>query len=472
MKIVSLFALSFLLSIALKAQDFPGLRTSNYGGVSSVFFNPANIADSRHRWDFTLFNISTAVGNNKASFQLRDIGRTLDADSIKNKIFSEGTGTSSGFASAVVQGPSVFFNFNNKSALAITSRARVMTNIIDIDSKLAEQLIDETDDHTGFPYTISSSNNMVVNVNGWTEFGVSYAREAYAKGNHYLKGGISLKYLAGAANAAININNLNGTLALDAVTNEPYLTNSRGAIGLSFGGINTSDIEADDLLQFKSRGFGADLGFVYEYRPDTAGAMRNNSGELRRDLNKYKFRIGLALLDVGSIKYDRDLSRSGSYGINISAAQRFYLSALADAGIDDFKDTLNKYPQYFTPDGGMSEPTYNVSLPTTLQLNVDYHFQKGLYVNLATQFALTNSRTKVYNSQYYTSIALTPRFENRGIGVYLPLAYNSLTQFTAGAAFRLGPLFIGSGSVLSAALGSSKQADVLIGLHFGSLQKN
>jgi hypothetical protein len=36
----------------------------------------------------------------------------------------------------------------------------------------------------------------------------------------------------------------------------------------------------------------------------------------------------------------------------------------------------------------------------------------------------------------------------------------------------LGPLFIGSGSLLTAAFGDSKQADFYFGLHFAGLQKN
>ncbi|HUC80536.1 MAG TPA: DUF5723 family protein [Flavisolibacter sp.] len=465
MRFVAFLALGLLSTVTALAQDFPGIRTSNYAGVSSVFANPANIADSRHRWDFSLFNISTVVGNNKASFNLKDIGRTLNADSIKNNVFAEGTGNSNGAISAVVQGPSVFFNLNKKSALGITTRARVMSNIVDIDSKLAKQLIDDTENDTGFPYTITSANKMVVNANAWTEFGLSYAREIYSSGNHYLKGGISLKYLAGAANTSIHIDNLRATLNEDLIGDDVYLANSSGNIGLNYGGVSTSNFEAKDLLSFESTGFGADLGFVYEYRPDVSLAER-------RDLNKYKFKVSLAVLDIGSIKYQRDLSRSGGYGINISGAERFYLSALADAEIDDYKDTLNKYPQYFTPNASMSQSKYTVALPSTLQLNVDYHFHKGLYVNLDTQLALTNSSKNVNNSQYYTSVALTPRFESKGVGVFLPMTYNSLTAFTAGAAFRLGPLFIGSGSILSAAIGSSKQADFIFGLHFGSLQKS
>ena len=48
-----LLLLIFLQSVS--AQDFPGFRTGNYTGVNGVFFNPANIADSRYRWDFNLF---------------------------------------------------------------------------------------------------------------------------------------------------------------------------------------------------------------------------------------------------------------------------------------------------------------------------------------------------------------------------------------------------------------------------------
>lgn len=452
------------------AQDFSGYKTGNYTGVNGVFSNPANIADSRYRWDFTLLNFSTSIGNNKASFRLKDLGRTLDGDSIKNKIFSENAGASSGLVSVVVQGPSLFFNLNKKSAIALTTRARLMTNITDIDGKLAKQLTDGNDD-IGFPYTISSSQNMVFNVNGWTEFGVSYAREIVDKGRNYFKGGITLKYLAGAANAYINIDKLNATINNDVVKDEAYLTNASGRIGLGFGGINLSNFEAADLLKFQSTGIGGDIGFVYEYRPDIEKA-KTESGATRRDLNKYKLRIGIALLDVGSIKYNRDISRSGSYAIHVSNAQRFYLSALANAGIDEFKDTLNKYPQFFTPDANDNAESYSVSLPTTLQLNADYNFMGGLYVNLAAQFALTNSHDKPFNSRYYNAVTITPRFEGKRFGFYLPLSYNSLTQFTGGASLRFASFFIGSGSILSAAVGSSKQADIFMGVHFGSLQKH
>ncbi|MEJ7914381.1 MAG: hypothetical protein WKF70_14585, partial [Chitinophagaceae bacterium] len=71
-----------------------------------------------------------------------------------------------------------------------------------------------------------------------------------------------------------------------------------------------------------------------------------------------------------------------------------------------------------------------------------------------------------------SSFTLTPRYEGKAFGVYLPINHNSLTQFNAGLSLRAGPLFLGSGSILSAVLGDSKQADFHIGLRFGGLQKD
>jgi hypothetical protein len=60
--------------------------------------------------------------------------------------------------------------------------------------------------------------------------------------------------------------------------------------------------------------------------------------------------------------------------------------------------------------------------------------------------------------------------ETRHLGVYLPLSYNTLSKFNAGLALRAGPVFLGSGSILGALLGHSKDASVFIGVHIGILR--
>ncbi|HRO71310.1 MAG TPA: DUF5723 family protein, partial [Chitinophagaceae bacterium] len=86
------------------------------------------------------------------------------------------------------------------------------------------------------------------------------------------------------------------------------------------GGVNISDFDADKLTSFQSTGFGGDIGFVYEYRPGHE-KYKLDSNNYRRDLNKYKFRIGMALLDIGSVKYKRDMQRSGAYDIEVNSGR-------------------------------------------------------------------------------------------------------------------------------------------------------
>ena len=459
------------ISQTVSAQDFPGYRAGNYTGVNGVFFNPANIADSRYRWDFNLFSLSTSVGNNQASFKLKNIADTFNDDSLIHQFIGKNAGASSGNVSANIHGPSLLFNTGKKGAIALTSRARVMINAIDIDGKLADKIMEDSENDPELPYTINSASNMRVSVNAWSEFGLSYGRVLKDSGKHFFKGGITVKYLAGVANGYVNIDKLKATIDEDPVDFDGYMQNASGRMELGLGGINISDFDADKLTSFQSTGFGADIGFVYEYRPDHE-KYKLDSTSWRRDLNKYKFRIGLALLDIGSIKYERDMQRSGAYDININGAEKLYLRQFDEVEIDSLKGFFDKNPQFFTPAAGNNEKNYKVGLPTTLHIDADYHFHRGFYVNLSGQLSLVNTKNKPYNSQYYSSFSLTPRFEGRGIGLYLPLSYNKLTNFNVGVSLRLGPLFIGSGSLLTALMSDSKQADVHVGLRFGGLQKN
>jgi hypothetical protein len=147
------------------------------------------------------------------------------------------------------------------------------------------------------------------------------------------------------------------------------------------------------------------------------------------------------------------------------------LQELDGVEFDNLKEFFDDRPQFFNPAATNQETTYKVSLPTTLQLEADYHVASGLYVNLAGQIPLTKTGSKSFSNRTYTSVSLTPRFENKRFGIYLPLNYNELTSFNAGASVRLGPLFLGSGSILSALMSSSKQADVHLGLRVGILKR-
>jgi hypothetical protein len=451
-----IFLLLGLFSVVMvNAQEFPGYRSGNFTGVNGVFFNPANIAGSNYRFDINLFSIHSFVGNNQADFSLRSISSSFNGDTLKKKLFSGSNGPVSAMASVVVNGPSFMFNINEKTAIAITTRGRTMANVIDLDGKLAEQIIDDVDFSTTLPYSVSSSNDMRVAVNAWAEIGLSLGRVFMNQGSHHLKGGATIKYLGGAGNGYLNISNLNARID-DDLLGSAYLSNTTGRIQAGFGGVDIANIQASDFLKMKNPGLGFDLGMVYEYH--TTPGM------------PYKLRAGLSILDIGSIKYKKDQLRSGDYGLDITGSERFYFSELEGKDIDQYNDVFKSKPQFFTP-LGTGAADYSVSLPTTIQAELDYAFSQRFFAGLSAQLPLALVSDQVYNSRNYSSITLTPRFEGRVFGVYLPVNYNSLTDFNAGFSFRAGPLFFGSGSILTALLGSSKQADGHIGIRFGGLKK-
>ncbi|WP_317043087.1 DUF5723 family protein [Chitinophaga jiangningensis] len=375
---------------------------------------------------------------------------------MKSQLFGANSGTTKALVNAQVYLPSFMFKVKHFT-FAFTSRARVMANIADLNGKLADKVSSDFSDDPELPYTITSNDKMRVSMNGWVEYNLSTAREIIHLGPHYVKGGVTIKYMTGVGNGSLQIDNLHGTLIEDEGAQDVALTNATGKIGTNFAGISFTDFEAGDLTRFVGHGVGFELGAVYEYRPG--------------DSKDYKLRVGVSLSDIGRIKYERDVQRSGTFNINIPANQNFYLSSLDGVSIDDYKTALNKYPQYFTPDGNNESTTYSVSLPGRLQLDADYHIKQHFFVNANGQFSLATLKKKAFNSQYFGGLTVTPRYDGRIFGFFLPLSYNTLTKFNAGASFRVGPLFLGSGSVLTALAGGAHQADFFIGVRFGGLQR-
>jgi hypothetical protein len=462
MKKIALLTLATISLGQTFAQDFPGYRTGNYTGVNGVFFNPANIAGSPYRFDINLVSVSTLEGNDHFSYKLKDMSQTFKGDSAKSQLFGKNAGPSSGTMNVDFHGPSVMFNTGKKTSFALTTRARVFASIVDVDGKLFNKISEDfNSSDPNLPYTISSSQNMRVAINAWSEFGASIGRILYDQGPHMIKGGITLKYLSGAGNGYVNINQFNGKLDKDLVAQDAYLSNTTGHIGVGFGGINISNIKAEDLTKKHGSGMGGDIGVIYEYRPDAGTKNKTPS---------YKFKFGLSLLDIGKIKYKKDALRSGDYDINITGNERFYMNQLNGVALNDYNTFLSSKPQYFTPSSSNINTDYSVSLPTSLQIDADYHVEKGFFVSLASQVSLSNNKTKVYNNQTYSGVTLTPRFETKIFGFYLPLNYNSLSKFNAGASFRFGPVFIGSGSIVSALVSRSRQVDFHFGVRFGGLK--
>jgi outer membrane protein OmpA-like peptidoglycan-associated protein len=446
MKKISLVVLLLVGSFGAKAQSYVGFLTDNYSGVNSVIANPANITDSRFKTDINIVGVSAFAGNDYYGVNLLDALKDdydFDLDAKKSPSTDNNAAIN-----LDVMGPAFMFNLTETSSLAIFTRARSMVNVTEING----ETIDNVDNDTTDDFVVNEGD-FTSFAQAWAEVGVTYARVLMNKEEHFLKGGLTVKYLQGGGTAYAYGKNV--TVDYDADGTNPT-TGSLDTTGeLTYGYYDDFDNDDYDYELPDASGFGADLGFVYEWRPDYRDYQTesvNGPTYNHKDQNKYKLKIGLSITDIGQINYKEGTQEVFDInGANINEDD-------FDNG-DDFADALENIYGIGTVTNG-----YKVKLPTAVHLNADYSFTKRFFLNLNTDFSLI-AKGKEKASRIANMVSLTPRFESKWFSFYVPVSLVQYNGFQAGAGFRAGPLYIGSGSVITAlASDNTKGADVYAGL--------
>ncbi|MBU3027778.1 OmpA family protein [Zobellia galactanivorans] len=451
MKKTILTSLLVLGGLSAKAQSYVGYLTDNYSGVNGLIANPANITDSRFKTDINIAGASTFFSNDYYGLKLGDVVTSdFDFDTDGKKYPKD---SNNFFGNADILGPSFMFNLTPTSSLAIFTRGRVGYNVNKINGNTFESISNDFDENEDL---LIDEDDVYLTANAWAEVGVTYARVLMNKDQHFLKGGISLKYLQGLGNAYASGKNV--TIDYDADGTPLPGGQTTGSIE-STGEVNYghSDNIDDNFEDFEveivdgATGFGADLGVVYEWRPDYASYASNDGSNTFKHLNKYKLKFALSISDIGSINYKN--GTQNTYDITGTVNEDDFENE------DNLEDLLNNL---YTQTGTSSSEKF--ALPTALHFNVDYSLNKSFYLNLNTDFSLRSS-TKVNTNRIPTMVSFTPRYESKWFSFYMPVSLIQGSGAQWGAGFRAGPLYIGSGSVMSLLLSdNSKAADVYAGL--------
>ncbi len=449
MKKTALSVLLLLGAMGTQAQSFIGYLTDNYSGVNSVTANPANIVDSRFKTDINLVGASVIAGNDYYGVNVMDALKDdydFDLDAMKSPSNSNNFGTYED-----ILGPSFMFNLNKNSSIAIFTRARSVVNINDINGNT----IDKIDNNDSEDFVLNQGEaDFNAFGQAWAEVGLTYARVLMNNEQHFLKGGLSLKYLQGAGSGYAYTNNVMVDYDADGAGPDQWSFESTGEI--TYGRFDNFDNDNYDYELPDANGFGIDLGFVYEWRPNYADYTKTNSdGEsyTLKHKNKYKLKLGLSLTDIGSINYKEGL-------------EDFYvIDTQGEVTEQDF-DNADDFQQFLLGISTSDESRvgYKTHLPTALHFNADWNFSGKFYLNLNTDLSLTK-KGKENTSSILNIASLTPRFESRWFSFYLPLSMVEYNGFQAGAGLRMGPLYLGSGSVFTALTSDdTKGADVYAGL--------
>lgn len=424
----------------LKAQSYNGFLTDNYSGVHSVISNPANIVDSRFKLDINLVGVSAFFGNDYFGLSLKDafndFSKTLDN--------AEKSPSQNNFLSSNldVLGPSILFNIDYKNSIAFFTRGRAFFNVIDIDGSTLDKEggFDESEDFSIQEGFLSGAANF------WTEIGVSYARVLIDKEQHFLKGGLTIKYLKGFGTTYIRSKNLGidyDSNTRTVATQGEFIYGNTGGLDDQGNGDGLFDSDEND----GDNGFGADIGVVYEWRPDSArNTKMDNKGNtiIDKGANKYKLKFGVSVTDIGEIRNKNGVDQT--YDLNRTQdIDNFDGASLGEALAQNF-DLIGERIQ-----------SPNSKLPTALHTNADWNINSKFYLNLNADIPLT-IKNNINTNRILNQVSLTPRFESAWLGFYSPFSVVQGAGFQWGAGFRAGPIYMGSGSIMSTLLGQKTKA--------------
>ncbi len=451
-----LFVLTMAISHFVYSQDFAGFNQSNYAGVSGVFLQPASIVDSRMKFDMNLIGFNVAAYNNYVGIDRSAFKRAKDANgnitlpafndtAFADKYLSEHiTGKDKSiYVNNRIAGPSFMVSLNHKNAIAITSNVRTFVNIDGISPDLAKLAYNEFK-YPSLWVTNLNNKNLSIQEMTWAEYGFTFAHVFKEDNEHYFKGGATVKLLQGIQSAYMFVKDLDynfqtkDTLSIFKSDVNYGHSSNLNLKDIQLGGAQTGTKVFDYSQSYP--GIGFDFGFVYEWRPDYMKYKYDMDGEKnlwRKDKNKYKLKVGVSVTDLGSIKFKKG-STSGDFRANVGF---WNLRPINPKSVGEFDDTLKGR---FVSNNSSS--SYKMNLPTALSMQIDYQIWKDVYVNLTPfiAFQFKHNDTKVHD---LSNVTLTPRWDHKWFGVFIPVQYNFLDGFRAGAAVRLGPVIVGSSNL-------------------------
>jgi len=462
----------------IQAQDFSGLSSGNWAGIQNLHLNSANIVDHRYVVDVNLFSVHMNVMNDYLGMKKEPVlnpglFNTYNYNAFDSLYLVRDTvGNKQLLTSTRLQLPSFMFQITPKDGIGISTNYRVMANIGNISEDVAHlvnasmrnsfsatSLGSFSENIAGYLFQGALNNNYTLDFDNsfantlaasWMDIGLHYGRVALDQKQHFLKAGVAMKFLLGV-NAGYGY--MDGAFA-QFDPNTSTISSLRGNLmyGESFNAISSGGYNPFNFTGF---GLGLDFGVVYEWRPKYAKYQYNMDGQTglwRRDKEKYTLRVGLALNDFGSIRFNHtDSIKSYQYSIDVNTIPVGIFDNVTN--LQDALERLEVWAAQNPAQGQVSKVeaprTFTVGLPTTFTATVDWQIVDRVFLNVSPVIALTNNGYGNFNLHNMSSITGVIRYEMPWFGAYLPLSWNPLTQFNAGLALRMGPLFVGSGSVLS-----------------------
>ena len=436
MKKVLLLLILYISALKGMSQFYQAVHGSNYAGSLATQNNPASGLSSPLPWDVTVFGFQTRnllnviylenygyQGGKKQILPFLTNGqfkRRLDNNLNINLINSR---------LRVDNKTSIGFGFNLRSVNNIKTTAyNFQDSFPSIDAFFA---VNEANQPLGAS----------VMSNTWSEIYGSIARNLIDSKNFIWNAGINIKATQGLLGVLTVLDNLVFS-RIDPAFPIYYMKDVNLQYFYSrnvdeWNPANSTFTNIKNHIAKSESGFILDLGMEWVIKDRKQVELFEKNSQYN-----YTWKIGVSLLDLGYAQYKNGKYSGNGLGFNpnintLSLNNKF--GATVD-NFETFNDSLKTLFRTFNSFQGKLK----FAPPTRLVINVDHAITDMFSVNgeliLPANILPSSSFTK---SIILPSATITPRFEGRKYGAYLPMTINSEGYFWLGAAFKAGPILLG-----------------------------
>ncbi len=414
----------------LVAQNYQAMHGSPYAGSLGIAANPASIVHVPFKWDVTPFALQLKHSTNAftiSNYSLVSSPATAEA------VFSTGEKKRFLMANQDIRLLNARMRLNDVSAIAFGASVRSYVSAVTAAFNWQDTtayLEDLLDINTGNTPLSAEVRGMA-----WAELFATYARTVRDIGDGILNAGITLKVNRGLGAGFTTASDLDYFPA--AVNGKPgYIFRSAElAYGYSsnFDVLDsnlTATVERKELLRQTFSTIAASIGVEYILP----------SGEVD-DEYAYDLKIGAALLDIGFNKFQYSANSRKAQLNKDNISDSLLAITFQDLGsVDALPDSLQALL------GSTTSLTGKLKMfqPARLVINADKHLSGNFFINaeLTLPLASLTGKSNLFVRDMNLA-AVTPRFETRSFGFYLPVTLNTRQQVWVGTALRAGPVLLG-----------------------------
>ncbi|MCX6248278.1 MAG: DUF5723 family protein [Bacteroidetes bacterium] len=441
----ALFCIGFLTGGSAFGQEMLGVTLGNYSGVNGLQLNPSSLLSSKSYLSINLLAGDAFIQNNFIYMDKHEYKTTNFLRSgLELPVHNEQYGTElrnfytydnqslrGVYTQIRINGPGAMIIIG-KQAFAVTTGVRSVTSAKNVPYEIANFA------YLGLNYVpqhnINYKDNRPFKVGQltWAEIGISYACTFYSRNLDVITAGISIKRLFGYSGLY-----LKGNRADYIVPNDSTISvhNFNGQVGYSLPLDYDQNGFWNDKL-FTGHGFSGDIGVTYTH-------LTNVYSEdywtrlCTQHYNDYLYRIGVALIDVGAIRFN---THAEKYSIDDKSSYWDDVNRFHYQTIHQMMDTMS-YKFYGDNTSAYRGNSFYMWLPSALSVQFDYHYSRNWYVNAALIYGFDLSPSSVSRP---SQIAITPRYETRNFEANLPVSLYDWNKLRVGLSLRFYYLTIGT----------------------------